>query len=360
MTVIALSGEPGCGSTTTGKLLAKALGLDFFSVGAYTKEVALRTHREPKETRRASEFWRSKKGSSKKFHKSSDAMQKSLARKGNIVIDGKLSVHMLKNIADAKIWLKAPLSVRAKRVANRDKIPLTDARKIVDEKENLERTNWKRIYGFDYFRQEREADIVINVGSKTPEQIVNLVISRIKRVFIVHGWEGRPNKDWYPYVKKELEKKGYVVDVLSMPSPDLPKLKQWVPYLAKSIGEPNENTFLIGHSAGVITILKYFEHLPHGKKTGGCVLVAGWTNSLGYKELENFCKKPLNWQRIRQHCKRFVIIHSDNDPYVPMTHGMIFKKHLKGRLIIEHNKGHMTDEEGVKKLPSVVKSIENF
>lgn len=30
-----------------------------------------------------------------------------------------------------------------------------------------------------------------------------------KRVFIVHGWDGKPSGAWLPWLKKELEAKGF-------------------------------------------------------------------------------------------------------------------------------------------------------
>ena len=38
----------------------------------------------------------------------------------------------------------------------------------------------------------------------------------VKRVFVVHGWDGHPAEGWFPWLKKELEKRGYLVNVLRM------------------------------------------------------------------------------------------------------------------------------------------------
>jgi len=32
-----------------------------------------------------------------------------------------------------------------------------------------------------------------------------------KRVFLIHGWEGSPEEGWRPWLKKELEKRGFKV-----------------------------------------------------------------------------------------------------------------------------------------------------
>ena len=30
----------------------------------------------------------------------------------------------------------------------------------------------------------------------------------MKKVFIIHGWEGYPEEGWFPWLKKELESRG--------------------------------------------------------------------------------------------------------------------------------------------------------
>lgn len=181
MTVIAISGMPGCGSTTVGRLLAKKLNLKFFSIGKWNKEQLLSLEgRETKtETENSIEMWKNEEGASKKFHEKSDDMARDIAKKGNVVMDGKLVVRMLKGLYDFSVWLKADEKIRAARYAGRDNITEDEALKRLEEKQKMERENWQRIYGFDYFDQEKEADLVIDTGDKKPEEIVDLIISHV-------------------------------------------------------------------------------------------------------------------------------------------------------------------------------------
>ncbi len=173
MPVICVSGQPACGTSTVAKLLAEKLGISYFSPGHYFKSFS-----EKKETEAAVSLWKTKKGSSKGFHQDIDKMQQEIADKGNVVIDGKLSIKMVKN-ADLRVWLKANFETRAERVAKRDSINLEKASKELKEKESLERESWKKMYGFDYFDQEGEADLVIDVSNLTPEQIVEKILQNL-------------------------------------------------------------------------------------------------------------------------------------------------------------------------------------
>jgi uncharacterized protein len=353
MVVVVISGMPGCGSSTTAKLLAKRLNYRHISGGDFFKATAKKYGIHERETATASDFMLSKKGSSSRLHANLDKMLFLEARKGNAVIDAKLGIKMLKGAYDLSVWLKTSDSVRAKRIAGRDKISMKQALVTIRNRDRTERATFRHIYGFDTFSQAKRANLIIDTGDKTPDEITDLIISKIRRVFIVHRWDASPRSDWYPYAKKELEKSGYMVNALSMPDTHHPQQKKWVPYLAKAVGRPSENTYLIGHSAGVMTILRYLEGLKKGQRIGGCVLVAGWTDNIGYKQLSNFFTRPINWKKIRQHCPHFIAIHSDNDPFVPMKHGKTFEKRLGAKLIIERKKGHLT----VKKLPSVIRAI---
>ena len=178
-----------------------------------------------------------------------------------------------------------------------------------------------------------------------------------KRVFIVHRWSGSPSVDWYPWLKGQLERKGFNVSVLEMPNTDVPEVKSWTEMLRKAVGKPDTDTFLVGHSVGCITILRYLESLPTEAKVGGTVMVAGFTDDMGFKELSNYFTKPIDWNAIKSHCKRFVAIHSDNDPYVKLKYGDVFKNELGAELIIEHNKGHFGEEQPMLELSSALAAV---
>ena len=187
----------------------------------------------------------------------------------------------------------------------------------------------------------------------------------MKRVIIVHCWEGYPEYCWYPYVKKQLEHRGFQVNVPAFPKPELPEQKTWVSYLATKVGKPDENLFLIGHSIGCITILRYLESFDENQKVGGVILVAGFTEDIGYQELKNFFETPIDFKKIKTKSKNgFIAIHSDNDPYVDLKFADIFKEKLGAEIIIKHRMEHFSgateDEKSCTELPDVVESIEKL
>ena len=189
-----------------------------------------------------------------------------------------------------------------------------------------------------------------------------------KRAFIVHGWSGSPKKDFNPWLRKELLKKEFKVFVPHMPDTDNPQIEAWVDALRRIVGEPDNDTYFIGHSIGCQTILRYLESLPDNVKVGGSVFVAGWFNLT--KEVtgdpeQNKIAKPwlsikINFSKVLKHTKKFTTVFSSNDPYVPLTDSKIFKAKLKAKIVTEKNKGHFTQDDNIKKVPVVLKELLNL
>src|SRR5258708_7538397 len=165
----------------------------------------------------------------------------------------------------------------------------------------------------------------------------------MKRAIIIHCWGGKADYAWYPWVKARLEERGYEVVIPNMPNTDEPQLTEWLPILQGLAGEADTELLLIGHSIGAVTIMRYLEALPDGQQIGRAILVAGFTDQLGFKELENFFDTRLGFDNIKSKAKDgFVAIQSDNDPYVSRQYGVRLQDELEAELLIKHGAKHMS------------------
>jgi len=185
----------------------------------------------------------------------------------------------------------------------------------------------------------------------------------MKRVYIIHGWGGSPDEPLHKWLASELRKKGFVVEAPAMPKPDEPKMETWIPFLSQLVGTPDTNTFFVGHSIGCQTIIRYLETLPEGVKIGGAVFIAGWYN---VRNLETEKEKriagpwvntPRNDEKIRRAVNQAVAIFSDNDPFVQPENQESWKEKVGAKIIVEHNKGHFTENDGVISLPSALEAM---
>jgi len=171
----------------------------------------------------------------------------------------------------------------------------------------------------------------------------------MKRLFIIHGWEGSADEPFYQNLKKELGEKGWEVFPLAMPNPGRPKIEEWIPFLADNVKEVDEETYFYGHSIGSQTILRYLMGLKDGEKIGGVIFTAGWVHLKGLDTPEEegseeivkpWIENKLDWGKIRSHCGKFIAIFSDNDPWVPLSDKDIFEEKLGAKIIVEHDKDH--------------------
>jgi predicted alpha/beta hydrolase family esterase len=179
------------------------------------------------------------------------------------------------------------------------------------------------------------------------------------RVFIIHGWEGNPGESWLPWLKENVEKAkpGVQAIVPSMPDSYHPVMEKWLAEMRARIGTPDEKTFLVGHSLGTIAILRYLESLPENIKVGGAISVAGFGEPVGIQELESFFKTPLDFEKVRASAKDFVVIDSDNDPYVAQKYGDALEQKLGAKRITLKNAGHINSESGFVTLPEALQEL---
>lgn len=186
-----------------------------------------------------------------------------------------------------------------------------------------------------------------------------------KRAFIIHGWDGYPEEGWFPWLKKELESRGFIVTVPAMPDAGEPRIAKWVPALRAAVGTSDEQTYFIGHSMGCQTIARYLEGLEPGMQVGGAVFVAGFFGPLTNLEDEDLVRDvaqewlttPLDLGKVKSHLQKSVAIFSDDDPYVQLENQEEFRDQLGARILIEHAKGHFSGSTGTLELPVALNAV---
>ncbi len=189
----------------------------------------------------------------------------------------------------------------------------------------------------------------------------------MKRIFLIHGWDGSPEEPMHKWIKKILGEKGFCVYVPEMPNADKPEIKAWIKKIAEVVGQLNKEDIFIGHSVGCQAVLRYLEKLNKEEKTKKVILIAPWMH-LDKQTIEEegeevieiakpWEKIPINFEKVKSHCKKFIAIFSDNDPYVPLSNIDLFKKRLNAKTLILKNKGHFDPSHNIDKLPELLNFI---
>ncbi|MCK9185957.1 alpha/beta fold hydrolase [Candidatus Gracilibacteria bacterium] len=182
----------------------------------------------------------------------------------------------------------------------------------------------------------------------------------MKNIFIIHGTEGHPEENWFPWLKQELEKKGYNVLVPQFPSPPtIPaKIAEWFDVLKDYEQYINEDTILIGHSLGGVFTLRVLEKLKHPVKAAIFVgTPIGVRPILNYDRDSSFSGFLFDWEVIRTKASHFEVFHSDDDPYVSLENGEQLAKNLNVALNFVPNAGHFNAKSGYTKFDLLLEKL---
>lgn len=183
----------------------------------------------------------------------------------------------------------------------------------------------------------------------------------MKNALILHGLDGHSQENWFPWLKKELEKKGWKVWVPDLPQPHKPSMKSFNQHiLSNKDWEFNKDSVIIGHSAGAVTILGLLQVLPEETKIDTCILVGSFKDDLGMEALQNLFNISLDFEKIKNQAQNFIFIHSDNDPYCPLEHAEFLSNKVNGKLIVKKGQGHFNTgfDEKYTRFPFLLKIME--
>jgi len=179
----------------------------------------------------------------------------------------------------------------------------------------------------------------------------------MKNALILHGTGNNHKGNWFPWLKNELEKKGYKVWVPDLPNSEQANVKRYNKFIfANKDWEFNNDSVIIGHSSGAVAILGLLQKLPDNVRVNRCILVASFMNDFGNPDFSGLFEEPFDFEKIKTKSNKFIIVHSDDDPYCPLSHAEYFAEKLGGELIVKKGQGHFNLEKGpqYKKFPFIL------
>lgn len=171
---ITISGFPGSGKTTVGKIVAKELGYEFISVGEMRRKFAF------KKEMSILDYNKQKKDVDTEF----DNFQKKYGKThDNFILDGRLSFHFVPD--SIKIFFKVELSKAAERIFKNQRKSenkynsIDDAKKNIKERIQQDHNRYFKLYGLDIFNFNN-FDLIIDTTSLTIEEVKERVINYVK------------------------------------------------------------------------------------------------------------------------------------------------------------------------------------
>lgn len=179
--------------------------------------------------------------------------------------------------------------------------------------------------------------------------------------FIIHGSFGNPFVNWFPYLRKEIEKKESEVY-----TPDFPvgvgyqNYTNWSKLLKTYLdaGILNENSTIFAHSIAPIFICKFL--VENKIKVKRLVFVCGFNNYLGIDEDYDAVNESMyfdNLADVKNYCSDIVCFYSDNDPYVKYETEKEFADTITENQIVISGGGHLNSESGYTKFKELLKYL---
>lgn len=139
--IVAIAGPIGVGKSTVARELAARLGYRYISGGEMFREIARARGISVTEVNKLAER-------DPGFDRDLDRRQRELAHAGgDCIVESRLSGWMVD--ADLRIWLRAPVEVRAARVAGREGQDVNAARADLVERERSEWARYQTFYNID-------------------------------------------------------------------------------------------------------------------------------------------------------------------------------------------------------------------
>lgn len=164
---------------------------------------------------------------------------------------------------------------------------------------------------------------------------IDFEISGQKPSFLIlHGRNGSPDSHTFPWLKEQLEFKGYKVQVPALPHTSEPDDAEQAQFVIKNC-KLDENTVIIGHSFGGVVALRLLEK---GIKVNQVVLMCTpfsgkFLDKKSRPSVTRACQKGFDFSKIRTNAKDFTLLYDSGDDIVSMSDGETFAEKLNGVLL---------------------------
>lgn len=145
-------------------------------------------------------------------------------------------------------------------------------------------------------------------------------VDKATKVLILHGKGGTPENYVFPWLKTELEKRGYAVELPALPNTSEPNDEEQAEYVEKNC-TLDENTVIVAQSFGGIVAMRLLER---GHKVQRVVMAAvpftgTFMDGKDRPSVRAACEKGFDFETIQKNSKTFIILYDKRDNIVPQA-----------------------------------------
>lgn len=168
---------------------------------------------------------------------------------------------------------------------------------------------------------------------KSEGALVKFEVVNNDNYVLLHGFTGSPDANFFPWVKKELEKRGSKVHVPQLPGTNDPDIDKQVEFVLKNT-DFSADTVLLGHSLGAVVALKVLEKLD--KPIKKIVLAAGFAQPKFLDHPRIFEKKfgwNFDFEKIKRNVREIILLRAENDTAVPQERSDYIQSKIGGKIV---------------------------
>lgn len=170
------------------------------------------------------------------------------------------------------------------------------------------------------------------------------MLQRIDHAVLIHGYAETPERTWFPWLHKELERSGMRVAVPALPDTYRPNIKRWMKAVLPLAKTLTKTSVIIGHSLGGVLALRLLEKRL-AKPIAATILVGSpYASTIKVDPLIRFFEKPVDWWTVTGAAKKFIVLHAKDDPLVPFDHAIRYQESLGADLMLYKKGGHFVQK----------------
>jgi cytidylate kinase len=174
--IITISGMPGSGKSTVAKLIASKLGMKYYSVGDFMREIAVQRNMSLIDLSKLAE-------TDRRIDEQLDDRQIRMRTEDNFVIDSRLGFHFMPN--STKIFLKVDIKNEAKRIFSQKRKEehadtLEEIESMIKRRIQSEKLRYNQYYNIDIYDMANY-DLVIDTSNISAEQVADKIVKKIRK-----------------------------------------------------------------------------------------------------------------------------------------------------------------------------------
>lgn len=191
---------------------------------------------------------------------------------------------------------------------------------------------------------------------------INFDINQKFNYIFLHGHKGSIKGNFFPWLKKELDKRGNKVWAKDLPGGTEPKVDEQIAFLKKN-AKFDKDTVVVTHSLGGPLLMKYLEATSN--KIHKAVVMAPpskvkFLDNKRRPELKVFCNWKFNFNKVKKQIKSISVVVDTNDPIVPQSHPHDYIEGLNAKEVRIKNGNHFDDPKIDGLLEIIVPNLKVF